>query len=206
MGLLDTAAEAVAPPWLSIPLKVLGGIKAAMAWLFAQPWRILAACLAVALFFAFHYRADYLAEKDGWAKDKAAFELAQKQAAAKAASQKTKDEAAIAQFSGVTNHDYEDGLADGRRQLAAYVAGRVRDRNQGATGQPAAPAPDHAPGLPEGTAPAPAVAFTEQQLTGWDRDYEYGLACYKWGQGIARRFDGQTHPADVPTPPTAPNH
>lgn len=203
MGIIESAADMVAGPWVW-PLKILGGLKSAGSWLLNNPVIGLSLLLAVVGWFAYHEHALYAQERAARALDHKTYAAAQATALAKANAQKTTAETVSAQFAGVTNHDYEDGIADGKSQLAAYVARRLQSAAQSSAPSVPAATQDRVAPVSGQSAPSPAVAFTQQQLTGWDADYQYGQTCYKWAQGVSAMFDGKHWPTPAETATATP--
>ena len=187
MGVVESVAEAVAPSWLSIPLKLFGWAKSAGTWLVAHPVPALCLALAGTGFYGYHEHRLYLAERAAVSSLQNSYADAQAQAKAKADQDKAKNEAAIAQFAGVTNHDYEDGIADGRSSLAGWLRGQIAGS---ARRVPATPE-DHAPGVPVQPPATAAVALTEEQLKGWDADYQYGVSCRAYVLDLVGMMDGK---------------
>lgn len=62
MSLLDTAVEAVEPWYVSLPLKLLGGIKSALAWAVKHPGWAVAAVMALVAVWAHHGQSVAIAD------------------------------------------------------------------------------------------------------------------------------------------------
>ena len=200
------AATAAFPP-LGWALKLLGGIESAVTWCFATWTRALITVavlvLAIGGWYILHLRADLAAANTTIAQ----FKTAQKAAAAIAKQDNTQAVAAVAQLNGVTDHDYEDGLAVGKAQLAAWIAAhRVYPAPAaGAIGIAPAAAQDHPAGVSASPTPATAaVAISQPQLTIWDQTWQDDHDCRIWANAIAELFDGKHWPsrAEVSAVPT----
>lgn len=177
--------------------KISGAISAAFGWAIKNPWIAASLVLAAATWWFHHDDIKYHARYAALVKADAA---AQKVAAANIAlarADKAKSEAAVAQFAGVTNHDYEDGVADGRDQLATYFAAKLRSATSSRSGTASSASQDHAASVPEQPSATPTVAFTQDQLKDWDADYQYGLSCQAYAQGLAKLYDGTHWPAQA---------
>jgi len=173
-------------------MRALGWLRSAwsalMGLVIRYPWQCACAGLLLACAWLWHGKMDAIS---GRMADRAAYIKAQTDAKALADARTAKLESNLAQFSGVTNHDYEDGLADGRNQLATYFDGRLRVNAKGSTGGTISPSKDNPASISGTSAPPATVAFTQEQLDGWETDYQYGLKCREFARGIADRFNGK---------------
>ena len=178
-------------------------LSAFATWASKNPW-IALAVLSIALNVV-----QLVIHKRDLAKA-AAFKVAQVAAVAIEKKDDAGASAAVVKLNGVTDHDYEDGVADGRAQLAAWFAahqpGAGGMRGASASSGAGTPAEDHAAPVVADPAGGTTVAFTEDQLKGWDLDYDSAVACQTWAAHIAAMFDGKhwPTPAEVQGLPLAP--
>jgi len=177
------------PLFIMRALGWLGSAWTALAGLVVRyPWQCACAGLLLACAWLWHGKVDAVR---GRMTDRAAYVKAQFDAKALADKQRAKLVADLANFSGVTNHDYEDGLADGRNQLATYFNGRLRVNAQSSASGASTPSKDNSSPISGTGTTTAAVAFTQEQLDGWETDYQYGLKCRELVRGIADRFNGK---------------
>ena len=164
------------------------------------PWQALCTVLLVLLVWNWHGEHEAVA---GRAADRAAYAKAQQDAKALWAKKTAGAEAANAQLNEGSEHDHQNGIETGRVELATYFADRLPRAAQGGAGQPSSAAQGDPATVSGPASSAPTMAFTEAQLRdGWDADYQYGLSCYNWAQGVAKLYDGKHWPAPTETPPT----
>lgn len=158
----------------------------AAAWAFRNPaWAIAIAAAIVAWLSTMH--AERWRAKD--AKDRAT--IAQMQAASDAAAKAERDRNAQVEQANKDNADdkqrnYAAALADRDSRINAYVAScGMRPSACSRSAAPAAPQSD-GPAVPERPATAPTVAFTAEQLKGWDDDYNMASQCRAFVLDLAK--------------------
>lgn len=192
MGLFTFIAEKAAVSTVTAAFPPAGWVIKAWSWLTVSPVRMLAAALLLLSLYTWHLHSALGRDE----RTIASFKTAQKIAAVVVRKDTVQAVTAVDKLNGVTEHDYEDGLAQGRAELAAYVAAhRMRGDGASAGGRPA-PAPgDQTPSVPAvaGSA-APTVAFTEAELSVWDKTWEDDHECRAWAEGVAAMFDGKHWP------------